>query len=87
MRSEASRDECRCEGLRGGNHSLKVKLLGEDGVLPLPRVRLGHLHTVQVDVAVRAGEILDGQLVGLLNVQHQAAHLRRQKRHTSRQSA
>lgn len=65
------------------NDSLEDELLGEDGVLPLPRVSPGHLHTVQVDVAVGAGEILDGQLVGLLHVQHQAADLATQKYHLS----
>lgn len=55
--------------------SLEDELLGEHGVLALPGVRLGHLDTVQVDVTVGAGEILDRQLVGLLHVQHQAAHL------------
>lgn len=54
---------------------LKVELLSEDGILPLPRVRLSHLHTVQVDVTVRVGEVLHRQLVGLLHIQHQAAHL------------
>lgn len=56
--------------------SLKDKLLSEDGVLPLPWVSLSHLDTVQVDVAVGIGEILPWQLVGLLHIQHQAAHLR-----------
>lgn len=55
--------------------SLEDELLGEDGVLALPRVRLGHLDAVQVDVTVGAGEILGWQLVGLLHIQHQAAHL------------
>lgn len=56
--------------------SLKDEFLCENGVLALPGVRLGHLDTVQVDVTVGIGEILDWQLVGLLHVQHQAAHLR-----------
>lgn len=59
--------------------SLKDELLGKDGVLSLPRVCLGHLNTVQVDVTVGIGEILGWQLVGLLHVQHQAAHLRKHK--------
>lgn len=59
--------------------SLEDELLGEHGVLTLPRVSPGHLHAVQVDVAVRAGEILDGQLMGLLHVQHQAADLMAQE--------
>ena len=59
--------------------SLKDKLLSEDGVLSLPVVRLSHLDTVQVDVTVGVGEILHRQLVGLLHVQHQAAHLRERK--------
>lgn len=59
--------------------SLKDELLGEDGVLSLPRVCLGHLNTVQVDVTVGIGEILGWQLVSLLHVQHQAAHLRKHK--------
>lgn len=36
---------------------------------------LGHLHTVQVDVAVGVGEVLHRQLMGLLHVQDQTAHL------------
>lgn len=56
--------------------SLKDEFLGENGVLALPGVRLGHLDTVQVDVTVGTGKILDWQLVGLLHIQHQAAHLR-----------
>lgn len=59
--------------------SLKDELLGKDGVLSLPWVCLGHLNTVQVDVTVGIGEILGWQLVGLLHVQHQAAHLRKHK--------
>lgn len=54
---------------------LKNELFSEDGILPLPRVRLSHLDAVQVDVTVGVGEILHRQLVGLLNIQHQAAHL------------
>lgn len=69
--------------------SLKDELLCEDGVLPLPRVCFGHLDAVQVDVTVGIGEILHWQLVGLLHVQHQAAHLREenvsaQQAHTHR---
>lgn len=56
--------------------SLKDEFLGENGVLALPWVRLGYLDTVQVDVTVGIGKILDWQLVGLLHIQHQAAHLR-----------
>ena len=56
--------------------SLKDKLLCEDWVLPLPRVCFSHLDAVQVDVTVGVGEILHWQLVGLLHIQHQAAHLR-----------
>ena len=56
-------------------HSLKDELLCEDRVLPLSWVRLGYLNTVQVDVTVRIGEVLHWQLVGLLYIQHQAAHL------------
>lgn len=56
--------------------SLEDEFLGENRVLALPGVRLGHLDTVQVDVTVGTGEILDWQLVGLLHIQHQAAHLR-----------
>lgn len=59
--------------------SLKDELLSEDGVLSLPWVRLGHLDTVQVDVTVGVGEILHWQLVGLLHIQHQAAHLREKR--------
>lgn len=59
----------------GVRDSLEDEFLGEDRVLALPGVRLGHLDTVQVDVTVGVGEILDRQLVGLLHVQHQAAHL------------
>lgn len=59
--------------------SLKDELLGEDGILPLPRVRLSHLDAVQVDVTVGVGEILHRQLMGLLYIQHQAAHLRGNK--------
>lgn len=80
------RHKCWLEAATGGSDSLEDELLGEHGVLPLPRVSLGHLHTVQVDVAVRAGEILDGQLVGLLHVQHQAADLRGQEYIASCQS-
>ena len=49
---------------------LKNELLSEDGVLPLPWVRLSHLDTVQVDVTVGVCEILRRQLVSLLNIQH-----------------
>lgn len=56
-------------------NSLKNELLSEDRVLPLPRVRLSHLDAVKVDVTVGVCEILHRQLVGLLNIQHQAAHL------------
>lgn len=56
--------------------SLKYELLSENRVLPLPVVRLSHLDTVQVDVAVWAVEILHWQFVGLLHIQHQAAYLR-----------
>lgn len=55
---------------------LEDEFLSENGVLALPGVRLGHLDTIQVDVTVGTGEILDWQLVGLLHIQHQAAHLR-----------
>lgn len=55
--------------------SLKDEFLSKNGVLALPRVRLGHLDTVQVDVTVGIGKILDWQLVSLLHIQHQAAHL------------
>lgn len=57
-------------------HLLEVELLGEDGILPFSWMRLGNLDVVQVDVAVRVGKILHRQLVGLLHIQHQAAHLR-----------
>lgn len=58
---------------------LKDEFLSENGVLALPGVRLGHLDTVQVDVTVGIGKILDWQLVGLLHIQHQAAHLREEQ--------
>lgn len=67
--------------------SLKDELLSEDGVLPLPRVRLSHLDAVQVDITVGVGKILHWQLVGLLHIQHQAAHLsRRRKKRFSTQN-
>lgn len=59
--------------------SLKDELLCEDGVLPLPGVRFSHLDAVQVDVTVGVCEILHRQLVSLLHIQHQAAHLRGKK--------
>ena len=59
--------------------SLEDELLREDGVLPLPGVRFSHLDAVQVDVTVGVCEILHRQLVSLLNIQHQAAHLRGRK--------
>lgn len=64
---------------RGTRDSLKDELFGEDGVLPLPGVRFSHLDAVQVDVTVGAVKILHWQLVGLLHIQHQAAHLREDK--------
>lgn len=63
---------------KGG--ALKNELLCEDGVRPLPWVRFGHLDVVQVDVTVRVGEILHRQLMGLLHIEHQAAHLRQKLR-------
>ena len=56
-------------------YSLEDELLREDGVLTLPGVCLGHLHAVKVDVTVGLVEVLHGQLVGLLHVQDQTAHL------------
>ena len=50
--------------------SLEDELLGEDGVLALSGVGLGHLDAVQVDVAVGVGEVFDGEFVGLFHIQH-----------------
>lgn len=67
-------------GFRYVTDLLKYELLSKDGVLPLPVVRLSHLDAIQVDVTVGVGEILHWQLVGLLHIQHQAAHLRGKKK-------
>lgn len=57
-------------------HLLKVEFLSEDRILSFSWVCLSNLDTVQVDITVGIGEILDGQLVGLLYIEHQTAHLR-----------
>lgn len=56
-------------------YSLKDELLCEDRVLTLPWVSLGYLYAVQVDVAVRVGEILVGKFMRLFHVKDQAANL------------
>lgn len=69
---------CKVEGQFTGWYVadiLKDKLFSEDGILSLSGMRLSHLHAVQVDVTVGVGEVLHRQLVGLLHIQHQAAHL------------
>lgn len=55
---------------------LKDELLSENRVLSLPWVRFSNLDTVQVDVTVGISEVLHRQLVGLLHIKHQAAHLK-----------
>lgn len=50
-------------------NSLKDKLLRPHGVLAFSGVGLGHLHTVQVDVAIGIGEMFGRELVGLFHIQ------------------
>lgn len=69
---------------KNGSYSLEDKLLCPHWVLTFTQVSLRHLYAVQVDVAVRVGEVFRWQLVGLFHVKDQTVHLNEIKNETDR---